>query len=474
MISTSIKRLITFSIFVFLLASCQKDYLLELENFVTDEFPSLKSATTSKKFIVITKSETIPDGFKKKLGKYGEIVQAIPEIGILIVKSTNSDFEKKTGKLKDVQSVVPDLITQWIEPVNYKTTANPASIGVDEPGFVLQWGLDAINAPEAWNAGYTGVGTRVFILDSGIDPLHPDLAPNLNTGLCTSFVPGELYDDNSGPEASHGTHVAGIIAAADNTYGIIGVAPNTEIVAVKVLSGVDGAGAFGGIIAGIVYAANHKADVINMSLGTAINKNGFILDENNEWIKIPAVWIQRLKIAFKRAIDYAEKNGALIVTSAGNEGINADGNGSMIFLPADFEKVICVSATAPYNWFGNQQTYLDIPASYTQYGKSLIDIAAPGGDFDSYNYVEPSYEFYYFDMILSTVPGGNFAFGAGTSMASPHVAGVAALIIDKHNGYITPQKVKKLLLKTADKIDGNGQSAFLGKGRVNAFRAVTE
>jgi subtilisin family serine protease len=113
-------------------------------------------------------------------------------------------------------------------------------------------------------------------------------------------------------------------------------------------------------------------------------------------------------------------------------------------------------------------TNLDIPASYIDYGKSLVEIAAPGGDFDlpSDNYI--------FDMVLSTCPGPSFWFGAGTSMASPHLAGVAALIIGKNGGQMSPSEVTTQLFKTADKIDGNGMSAYYGYGRVNAFRAVTE
>ena len=142
----------------------------------------------------------------------------------------------------------------------------------NEPIFSRQWGMDAIDAPQAWNAGQKGEGARVFILDSGIDAEHPDLAPNLNTSLSTSFVPGEDYNVAAGFYFNHGTHVAGIIAAADNSFGVIGVAPECEIVAVKVISETTGSGAFSWINAGIVYAANNGADVINMSLGASVNR----------------------------------------------------------------------------------------------------------------------------------------------------------------------------------------------------------
>lgn len=452
-------------------AGCQED-LLNSEN--TDESESVvpKKAKTSN-FMVITKSETLPEDFEIQLSAYGKIVRSIPEIGIVVVKSAISDFEKRVAKLSEVQAVVPDLIVKWIEPTEYFIEENPPSIGDDEWFFGYQWGLDAIDAPEAWNEGYTGKGARVFILDSGIDAEHPDLAPNLNTDLCASFVPGESYNAADGFYFHHGTHVAGIISAADNSFGVIGVAPESEIVAVKVISESTGSGAFSWINAGIVYAANNGADVINMSLGATIYRNGFYYDEEEVLQKMPASYYQMIILATKRAIDYAFKKGAVIVTSAGNDGLNMDGNGSLFKLPAGLQKVITVSATAPDYWYGYQMNDIDplfdVPSSYTDYGKSFIEVAAPGGDFDFYD--SPNWEY---DMVLSTSSGPSFYFAAGTSMASPHVAGVAALIIGKNGGEMDPSEVTKQLFNTADKIDGNGISAYFGYGRVNAFRAVTE
>ena len=149
--------------------------------------------------------------------------------------------------------------------------------------------------------------------------------------------------------------------------------------------------------------------------------------------------------------------------------MNADGNGSTIVLPADLNNVITVSATAPYGWAYDQSTNLDLIASYSNTGRSLIDIAAPGGDFDLFP--DPYYKY---DMVLSTGNDNTFWYAAGTSMASPHVAGVAALIIGKNGGQMDPNEVTKQLLNSADKIDGNGTSVYYGNGRVNAFHAVTE
>jgi len=209
-----------------------------------------------------------------------------------------------------------------------------------------------------------------------------------------------------------------------------------------------------------------------MSLGALLNRNGNYMDENNIWQQGSAAGLQFLILAQQRAVNYAVKKGAVVVVSAGNDYMNADGNASLFKVPADLENVIAISATAPYDWISYQNGSLDIPASYTNYGKSLVALAAPGGDFDA---PEPNYNY---DMILSSGAGGPtsypFYFSAGTSMASPHVAGVAALIIGKNGGQMDPHEVIKQLFRTADKIDGQGTSAYFGNGRVNAYRAVTE
>ena len=454
---------------IMVLVGCQKD-LVQTETFDDLGSNALKSAKRVN-YMVITKSETLPNGLENELAKYGEIVNSIPEIGVVVVKPRDSNFEKKVSNISAVRSVVPDYKARWIEPGKVYPKENPPSIGDDEPAFILQWGMDAINAPEAWNAGVTGEGARVFILDSGIDADNPDLSPNLNTSLSTSFVPGEDYDIQPGKYFNHGSHVAGIVAAAHNGYGVIGVAPLAEIVAVKVLSEFTGSGDFSWIIGGLIYAANNGADVINMSLGATLARNGFYIDENGDLQKVPAVYIQEVILAIQRAVNYAYKMGAVIVCSAGNSGSNFDGNAFIITIPAELQNVIAVSATAPEDWYIDVTNgiipNLDIPASYTNFGRSLVNIAAPGGDFDS-----PS-DTWYYDMVLSNGSEG-FWFAAGTSMASPHVAGVAALIVSKNGGNITNHEVEKQLLKTADKIDGNGKSLFFGNGRVNAYRAVTE
>jgi subtilisin family serine protease len=447
---------------------CQKE-LTETETSSEDVSLSLKAAKITN-LIVITSSGTLPAGFEAKLSAYGEIVRSTPQIGTIVIKPNSATAKKQILNLDGVMAVVPDNTVRWVEPEKSIVEANPLSIGTNEGLWGYLWGMKAINAEGAWDSGNTGKDATVFILDSGIDADNPDLSPNLNKGLSKSFVPGETYNVQPGKFFNHGTHVAGTIAAADNNWGVIGVAPYAKIVAVKVLSEYTGGGAFSGVNAGIVYAADNGADVINMSLGAMFNRNGNWLDENNVWQHGPAADLQFLIIAQQRAVNYAVKKGAIVIVSAGNSGINADGNGSVFVLPADLENVVAVSATSPDCWINNMTGSLDIPASYTNYGKSLVSLAAPGGDYDC----DAGYPY---DMVLSTGAGGPaypFYFAAGTSMAAPHVSGVAALIIAKNGGQMDPVAVRQQLLKTADKIDGTGVTPYFGHGRVNAFRAVTE
>lgn len=442
--------------------SCQKedtDEQLETGSIEFQEAPF-------KNYMVITESSELTKSVEDFLKtSSGTIVRTIPEIGIAIVNSKDAKFVENTLKNKEITAVVPDYEIQWIPSDNAKEEVTPPSIGDIEPFYSYLWGMDAIDAPQAWNAGFTGKGASVFVLDSGIDAEQGDLAPNLNTDLSASFVPGEDWNIREGRYFNHGTHVAGTIAAAQNNYGVIGVAPDAELVAVKVLSEYSGSGAFSWINAGIVHAGRNGADVVNMSLGGTVNKNGgYIIDADGKRLNIPAKNVQILIRAQQRAVDYAYSQGVTLIASAGNDGTNYDGNSSYLKLPAGLNNVISISATAPEGWNFDPSSYYDVPASYTTHGRSLVDLAAPGGDTDVS----------VFDAIVSPGSGGGYYFSAGTSMAAPHVAGVAALIIAKNGGTMNPFEVEKQLINSADQVDGNGQSVYFGKGRVNAFRAVTE
>ena len=252
---------------------------------------------------------------------------------------------------------------------------------------VIPTGVDRIDAELGTK---TGKGIGVAILDTGIDPSHPDLSRNVKGGA--SFVTGEpTIDDLNG----HGTHVAGIIAAVDNNIGVRGVAPDAQLYAVKVLGG-NGGGTISGVIKGVNYVASNtdKIQLANMSLG--------------------ASGVNRVEsLALQTAIRRATQKGITFIVAAGNEG-TANYN----TIPAAFPEAITVTALAdtdgrPGGHGAASRTGADDSfASFSNYGKA--DIAAPGVG------------------ILSTLPGDGYGVMSGTSQAAPHVTGVAALYLQSH------------------------------------------
>jgi len=403
------------------------------------------------------------------------ITGTLPQVGMIFVSSDDEDFRAKAKGVKGVRSAFVNLESSAIVPdmqaLNVSEMAvSPPNTNDDDFFFDLQWGHDAVDAPEAWEAGFRGTGVRVAVIDSGIDSSHPDLAPNLNTTLSASFVPGETFD---GPPGSHGTHVAGTIGAADNAFGVIGVAPEVELVSLKALSAFTGSGATSGIWQAMVYAADIDADVINMSLGIT---GGLPQNCTFGTTHFPASDCAEIFIGYNRVTQYVNKAGSTIIASAGNDGRDTNHDGSIKSLPAQANHVISVSATAPYLWGVDQTTDLDILSSYSTFGKNGVDLAAPGGDFDVFfdfgsapcnGPVVPGRPCYLYDMVLSTTPGG-WSWNAGTSMAAPHASGVAALIIGANGGDMAPNKVYKALRQGADDLGQPGKDDHYGHGRVNA------
>ena len=248
----------------------------------------------------------------------------------------------------------------------------------NDPEFANQWGQTKIETPQAWDTTSGGPGVQVAILDTGITDNHTDL-----TGKVDSWVnftdAASSYDNNS-----HGTHVAGIVAAmTNNNLGVAGTGRDSRLQSVKVLND-SGSGYYSWVANGIYWAADNGAEVINMSLGGTSRST-----------------------ALEQAVNYAWSKGVVLAAAAGN-----NGSSSRLY-PAYYANNIAVAAT-------DQN---DRKASWSNYG-SWVDVAAPGVS------------------IVSTTPDENYAYYSGTSMATPHVAGVAALIFDAFPGY-TNQQVRE-------------------------------
>jgi type VII secretion-associated serine protease mycosin len=277
-----------------------------------------------------------------------------------------------------------------------------------------QYGLAKIKAPSAW-ARATGAGVTVAVIDTGVDAEHPDLAGKVLTGYdVLKGTAGGTTDGNG-----HGTHVAGIIGAVTgNGAGVAGVAPDAEILPVRVF-GSDGAGFMSDVAEGIVWAADHGADVINLSLGSPSKLT-----------------------ALTEAVTYARNKGATVVAAAGNE--RADG--SPVSYPAADAGVIAVAATDA----NDRVTKFSNAGSY-------VDLAAPGS------------------AVLSTYPtaltGGEYAAMSGTSMASPQVAGVVALL-EGYRAALTPYQIEAILKASAVDLGKAGFDNDHGYGRIDAVAAL--
>ncbi|UCG46760.1 MAG: S8 family serine peptidase [Phycisphaerales bacterium] len=460
-----------------------------------------KPNDVGRSYLLIANANELPpqiNGVVRAAG--GKIVKKIPQIGVAVVESSDPYFTIRGGRaMTAIRSVVPNIMIDWLDEPDIVYDANNVTGETPSEMYaVFQWGLDAIDAPEAWETGARGAGVRVAVLDTGMyydpdadPPLHPDLAANLNIELAASFVTGEDWA-NPGFEGWHGTHVAGLIAATDDLddYGVIGVAPEAEIVPIKVIESESGRGWLDWLVAGIVYAGDIDADVINMSLSGRIRHRGHFY-ENDPTDPDDDVWVSarqhsEILLILNRAVGYARDAGATLVASAGNSAQDLDKDQDWVVWPAEARNVIAVSATAPELWALYPDTDLDVPASYTNYGRTAIHVAAPGGDMDmawppggeGWTLVlfppdtaeRPAFMF---DRVLSCIPPDAWMWVHGTSQAAPHVSGVAALIIGKNGGSMDPSKVEFVLYKSADDLGERGHDPYYGFGRVNAYNAVT-
>lgn len=402
----------------------------------------------------------------------GTVVFAHGQSGIGLVTSSAPDFLSRVQTSNAFQTAAEDMMVQW-QPETPVEAADGLALAVnpaDDTFYPLQWAHTAIDSPGAWAAGCTGDGVRVAVLDGGIYNAHPDLDANIDTACSASFVPGQPYNNDTGT-FWHGTHVAGIIAAEDNSEGVVGVAPDATILGVKVLH--NGSGSFGNVILGILYAADpasfgasncQRADIINMSLGAIFQKTA----------------AGTLIGALAKAVNFAGSNGVLVISAAGNAAIDFGQAGNLVDVPGDSGGSLAISATAPLAWaYGN--TNFTRPASYSNYGEGFVTLAGPGGDFaypTNENCTMPTATgtitrpCWVFDMYLSTSRAG-YSWAAGTSMATPATAGVAALIKGRFPG-ISRGALKARLEQSAVDEGKVGHDEFYGHGFINAARACTQ
>ena len=423
----------------------------------------------------------------------GTVVAAYPQIGVLVARSVNPEFATAASGA-GVEAVASttglgtplrdDETIEMVSSTAQQATGNPTG----EPLWGLQWDMTQIDVAAAHAVTTGSPNVVVGVLDSGISSTHPDLATQIAKDKSVSCLGGVVNTAEAAwnpTTSSHGTHVAGTIAAAINGVGIAGVAPGVKVASVKVVT--DAGFIYPeAAVCGFVWAAEH---------GMQITNNSYFIDPwefncRNDARQRP-VWQ-----AVQRAIRYSQSKGVLNIASAGNSNVDLqhkfiddgspnDGsspvetreiNGACLDLPAEAPGVVTVSAVGTER----RKSY------YSSYGQGVVDVSAPGGDTRQPNPAVSTIS----HAVLSSVVGG-WAYAQGTSMASPHAAGVAALALSAHPG-LSPGALASFLERTAENLPcpegvynprpgldqylaectGGSRNGFYGAGEVNAYNAV--
>ncbi len=475
------------------------------------------SSALGQNYVVLYKSQAVPADAAQTIAKAGgTLVYSYGQIGVAIASSDSASFranllkdnkiENATGSAGYATQVNGDVTDAEGPPPGGLPNAPATDTDNLSP---LQWDMRQIHTPEAH--AITGGSPSVLVgdIDTGLDYTHPDLAANVdsaNSVNCVSGapVPGAVAaDDDNG----HGTHTAGTIAAASNGIGIVGVAPNVKIAGIKA-GNADGFFFPEAVICSFVWAGTHHFDVTNNSYFA----DPWLFNCRNDPVQ-RAIWK-----AEQRAIKFAQQQGVTVVAAEGNQSddlahptqdatspddttpVVRDITNACVVIPVEIPGVIGVTAD------GNKS----IKSYYSSYGVGSADVVAPGGDrrlqitaaapngrvLSTY----PAKFFFPSPLIITdpTNPGAVYAYLQGTSMASPHVTGVAALI-DSWYGHLSPGRVAALIGQTADPIacpdaatlalyapfpavdggapqtcqGGLGNNGWYGSGQVNALSAVT-
>ncbi|MFE4482278.1 S8 family serine peptidase, partial [Kitasatospora sp. NPDC056789] len=424
-------------------------------------------AAGTRAYLVISAPADIAAAKAAVAAKGGTVFSSYDQIGVIVAHSTSAGFAAALRTVTGIQQVgatrTSDVPADAYSPA---LPANPAqaTTTLTESN---RWDMTQIKADQAWSVSTGSPSVKVGVLDTGVDDQHQDLAPNFDAADSVSCAYGKP-DARTGAWRdvdTHGTHVAGTIAAAKNGKGVIGVAPGVKIASVRIAEPTSTLFYAENTVCGFVWAGDHGFKVTNNSYYT------------DPWqFNCPNDLDQAAIIeGVKRAQEYAEGKGSLQVAAAGNANYDLANKttdtespndstkvtrtitNACIDIPTELPGVVTVAATGS----GSGK------ASYSNFGRGVIDVAAPGGDGAT--------------GVYSTLPGGKYGTKSGTSMASPHVTGVAALIASA-NPSLTPADIRARLASQANDLacpasdsrctGTTANNSFFGEGQVDALKAV--
>ncbi len=446
------------------------------------------AAVATGDYLVLFKGSGVPADFATRVAALaGTVTYSHDGAAFARVSGLDAAGAATLASASDVADLEPDIVITLDDPPQ-TAEADAASVGIasqTDPTtasrYNWQWNMRAIGAQKAWAAGKLGsAGVTVAILDTGIDYDAPDLNGLVDLSRSASFVPSDTslakYLPLSGRNVisdynGHGTNVATQVSS--KAAALAGVTSKTTLIGVKVLSG-RGSGSLGGVLGGVLWAADHGADVANMSLGGGFAKAG----------------ARGLGGFITRVFNYAARRGMLIVVAAGNNGADLDHDRNFLNTYCNIPQVLCVSATGPELATSN----VDDVAYYTNFGRSAISVAAPGGNADAaHNFATSAWPWgtdiaswvwsycsktrLVFDnqgKVLGytvCIFGNRISGFIGTSQATPHVAGLAALLVAER-GHGQPALIRNLIQQSAVDLGQPGTDPFYGRGRIDVARAL--
>jgi subtilisin family serine protease len=465
-------------------------------------------AGESQNYLVLYKAQAVPaDAAARIDAAGGKLVASYPQIGVAIARSDSSAFAANVRADSRVATAASTAGSGVAMPRDETASGDAQDASTDIPASDtdtlsgLQWDMVQIHTPEAH--AITGGSPSVVVgdIDTGVDYTHPDLAANVDFANSVSCVSGAPNTDPAAwkDDNGHGTHTAGTIAAASNGFGIVGVAPNVKIAGIKAGNA---AGFFfpEAVVCAFMWAGSHGIDVTNNSYFA----DPWLFNCKNDPVQ------KAIYSAEQRAIKYAQSKGTVVVAAEGNQAddlahptqdatspddttpVVRDITNACAVVPVEVPGVIGVNANG--NW--GQKSF------YSSYGMGTADVVAPGGDSRQLTAAATN------GRVLSTWPayigcarkvvdptGAVYCYLQGTSMASPHVAGLAALIRSQHPGW-SSGAIGARISSTADPIacptdmsiyanfpavdggapqvctGGSGYNSFNGHGQVNALTAV--